>query len=1102
MTSSRGGWPSAPTTGTRRAGELARAARDALEAPQRRRRLSRRTLLIGGAGVAVVGGAAAVWALQPGGPRLAVEQTVVVGVGPAGIALSPDGARAVVTNQAVETLSVIDTATLGVTTGALPGGPTGVVFGPDGTLYVARTGIGGVAVLDPELRPTRTIPTGRFPGGVAFAHRLYVANAGDGTVTVVDPAAPPPVTVGAQPSGLATSPDGRLLYVADSGSDDVMLIDTTTLTPVATVPVGPAPAAVVADARRAWVAGADQVTVVDTASRAVVASVDVAGAAVALSPDGAHLYVADADAGTVRIVDTLDPGRRARRRGGRRPGGDRGGPRRAGVGGLPGRDVGGGGATRSLTDVEPEVFGPYRLDALIGRGGMGEVHRAYDTRRERFVALKRLLRELAADEQYRSRFQRESALAAKLSDPHIVPIHDYGEIDGQLFIDMRLVDGGDLADLIKRGPLSAARTVDVIAQVADALDAAHAQALVHRDVKPSNVLLVGAEQAERGVAYLTDFGIARALDGPTVSRTTLGMGSAGYMAPERFTGDDWDERIDVYALACVLVECLLGHRPFQAESLPSVMHAHLVREPPRPTQERPDLPVALDDVVAHGMAKDPEARYPTAGALAEAAQAALRGARGVTIAPPPRVAPSRDDDATQDATQAADDTTRDGRRGRRDGHRAGSGGWLARLREGTGRGAAGGGAARGRGAAHRSQRARFGGRRVARRTGEQRVRPQHHVARRVRRPRGRPAGTSGRGSAGDGCSSRAARRSGWPRRAARPGPWWRAAAPPGRGRPRPTTRSTRRRWSTAASSTSAATTATSTPSTPTPAAQRWRYPTQGAVTSSPRIADGTLYVGGQDGFLHAVDVRTGERRWATDTGGPVHSSPAVAGNLVAVGSRANKLLACDIRSGAVLWELVRGDWFNSSPTIVDGVVYVGCRDHNVYGIDAATGEQRWQYTTSSTVDSSPRVVGQSVFIGGDDRKVRSLSARTGGGSGTSPRRRASSPRPRWPTACCTSAATTAACTRWRPTPAASGGATPRRAGSGRARSVTGGLVVVGSHDRFLHAVDAATGQVRWRFLTAGPIDDSSPAYADGLVYVGTLAGTVHAVDATTGRDRA
>ena len=696
--------------------------------------------------------------------------------------------------------------------------------------------------------------------------------------------------------------------------------------------------------------------------------------------------------------------------------------------------------------MEPEVFGPYRLDALIGRGGMGEVHRAYDTRRERFVALKRLLRELAADEQYRMRFQRESALAAKLNDPHIVPIHDYGEIDGQLFIDMRLVDGGDLAGLIAHGPLSAARTVDVIAQVADALDAAHAQSLVHRDVKPSNVLLVGTEQAERGVAYLTDFGIARALDGPTVSRTALGMGSAGYMAPERFTGDDWDERVDVYALACVLVECLLGHRPFRAESLPSVMHAHLVREPPRPTQERPDLPGTLDDVVAHGMAKDPAARYPTAGALADAARAALNGARRSAVVPPPgkEDAPTEANDFTAAATVATSVVPK----------RPGSGSGPTRRGQSRPRPATGG------------------------------IEPRGLSRRRLLIAGGTAVGLVAVGGAtwatlqGTGALRQA-------------GPWTMQtgdkvySSPLVDGGVVYIGSNDHFLYALDAES----------------GAQRWKYGTDGGVTSSPRIADGTIFVGGQDGFLHAVDARTGERRWATDTGGPVHSSPAVAGGMVVVGSRSNTLFACDVRSGAVVWKFVRGGWFNSSPSIVDGVVFVGCRDHNVYALDANTGDQRWRYTTSSTIDSSPRVVGSAVFIGGDDDKVRSLNTQTGAWiwDFTAQQGIVSTPtvangvlyvgsddgslyalevdtgRQRW--------------------------SYPTAGGIRSTPLVVDGLVVVGSHDRFLHAVDAATGQVRWRFLAAGPIDDSSPAAADGLIYVGTLAGTVHAVDASTGRDR-
>ena len=283
-----------------------------------------------------------------------------------------------------------------------------------------------------------------------------------------------------------------------------------------------------------------------------------------------------------------------------------------------------------------ERFGPYRLDALIGRGGMGEVFRALDTQRDRVVAVKRLPQQFATDPEYRERFRREAALAAKLSEPHVVPIHDYGEIDGRLFLDMRLVEGIDLAALLKEGPLSAQRTVDVISQVADAVDAAHAEGLVHRDIKPSNVLLVGTPEraVERGFAYLADFGIASELDGRTTSRPGLALGTTAYMAPERMSGDAYDHRIDVYSLSCVLFECLTGRQPFPADDVLSAVQAHLTHPPPRPSELRPGLPRALDEVVARGMAKRADDRYSSAGALAAGARVAL-------VAPTRRPLPRR-----------------------------------------------------------------------------------------------------------------------------------------------------------------------------------------------------------------------------------------------------------------------------------------------------------------------------------------------------------------------------------------------------------------------------------------------------------------------------
>ncbi|MEP7020773.1 MAG: serine/threonine-protein kinase, partial [Pseudonocardiales bacterium] len=276
----------------------------------------------------------------------------------------------------------------------------------------------------------------------------------------------------------------------------------------------------------------------------------------------------------------------------------------------------------------PEEFGRYVLQDLLGRGGMGEVYRALDTVRERTVALKLLSKHLGEDESFKVRFRRESRMVAKLNQPHIIPIHDFGEIDGQLFIDMRLVEGDDLGTVLEReGPMAPERGVGVIAQVASALDAAHRAGLVHRDVKPSNVLLTDLSDDLSGdlFAYLVDFGIAFSFVAPATALTATAstVGTVAYMSPERIGGQTSDRSTDIYALACVLYESLTGQKPFDGELL-AMMYAHVNTAPPKVTALVPDAPPGLDEVVSKGMAKDPKDRYATAGELARAARAALR----------------------------------------------------------------------------------------------------------------------------------------------------------------------------------------------------------------------------------------------------------------------------------------------------------------------------------------------------------------------------------------------------------------------------------------------------------------------------------------------
>lgn len=287
-----------------------------------------------------------------------------------------------------------------------------------------------------------------------------------------------------------------------------------------------------------------------------------------------------------------------------------------------------------------EQFGPYRLDEVLGRGGMGEVYRAYDVERHRVVALKRLPPALSIDEEFNARFRRESEVTARLREPHIIPIHDFGEIDGRLFIDMRLVDGTDLAQLAKRGPLVPERAVRIIAQAASALDAAHADGLVHRDVKPANVLV-----SEDDFVYLVDFGVARAMAGAApLTQTGNTVGTMDYMAPERFHGQAGDARADIYSLTCVLYQALTGEKPYPVEGHPAMINSHLNVDPPKPSEH--GAPATFDAVIAKGMAKNPDERYQRASELAAAARQALRG--------PSDVDASADERLVNDLTRAID----------------------------------------------------------------------------------------------------------------------------------------------------------------------------------------------------------------------------------------------------------------------------------------------------------------------------------------------------------------------------------------------------------------------------------------------------------------
>ena len=288
-------------------------------------------------------------------------------------------------------------------------------------------------------------------------------------------------------------------------------------------------------------------------------------------------------------------------------------------------------STHGPKPIEPTaIIAGYRIEEVLGRGGMGVVYRARQLALDRTVAIKLIATDRAQEPVFRERFKAESRIAASIEHANVIPVYEAGEDDGLLFIAMRLVEGYDLGQLLARlGALAPERAARIIVQMSGALDAAHARGLVHRDVKPANVLLT-LDNPEH--AYLTDFGLAKHVGAHTrITRADQWVGTLDYLSPEQIRGEALSASADIYSLTCLLYHCLIGEPPFPRESVAATMWAHVSAPPPSATDAGSDLPDELDAVIARGMAKDPSERFSTARELAEGCARALGIPVGSTI---------------------------------------------------------------------------------------------------------------------------------------------------------------------------------------------------------------------------------------------------------------------------------------------------------------------------------------------------------------------------------------------------------------------------------------------------------------------------------------
>ena len=342
-----------------------------------------------------------------------------------------------------------------------------------------------------------------------------------------------------------------------------------------------------------------------------------------------------------------------------------------------------------------EEFAGYRLVSLLGHGGMSIVYRAEHIGLERTVALKLLSPQLSDDEDFRERFQRESKVAASLEHPNIIPIYEAGGENGVFYIAMRYVDGADLKTRLKEsGQLEAQQVVSFVAQVAAALEAAHAKGLIHRDVKPANILIApGAGVEGSDHVYLSDFGVAKNTGAAGLTKTGLFVGTAEYASPEQIEGKELDGRADIYSLGCVAYEALTGAPTYEKDSEVAMMYAHLLEPPPKLSERRPDLGFAVDEVIAKAVAKSRDDRYARPSEFALALRQAVRRQRARRARDDPRrqrpaapAAPAAPAEKPAEPEPPAD-RSRSPRRNRGRGGRRGFEPPQARRRRGHSRGA-------------------------------------------------------------------------------------------------------------------------------------------------------------------------------------------------------------------------------------------------------------------------------------------------------------------------------------------------------------------------------------------------------------------------------